>query len=197
HSSTTMLTLGTMTPSRTVSVMRSSCTRRLSCQQDGGTTSSVPLAICCMGPPDSVRPQQIYVLLYQQLRRLDLLKRRVPDFRGEGTYGTVGGEPAHAGDIHDTGLGPGLLLLVKRIDTPLRVKIIFEIGRHHVVVGMAQRMDQPIETLWLACRKNPSNNCIHRLCGGRRCNQNLRVVCPGLAAPGHLVGVQPANKDIF
>src|SRR5271166_4368055 len=89
-------------------------------------TRATPKGRCCPVPFRAISPAD----------RL----RRLPDRLGIGADGSVGREPAHAGDIRDAGLGPGLLLPVQCVDAPLRAEIVFEIGRYQVVVGISERL---------------------------------------------------------
>src|SRR5215469_14085624 len=77
-----------------------------------------------------------------------------PDRLSIPANGTVGREPAHSGDIHDAGLGPRVLPVPQRIELPLRVKVVYKIGSHHVVVGIPHRLGQLIETMRMVGRKD-------------------------------------------
>src|SRR6516165_5632494 len=125
------------------------------------------------------------------------LKRRLPDPLGVGANGAVGREPAHAGDICDAGLGPNLLLPVQRVDAPLRTKIIFEIGRHHVVVGVSQCLGQLVEAMRIAGREDARRNGLDRAGKRRRGDNDFSRNPPIAAALGHLVGAQAENEDIL
>src|SRR6516225_7639268 len=90
-----------------------------------------------------------------------------PDRLSIPANGTVGREPAHSGNIHDSGLGPRVLPVPQLIELPLRVKVIYKIGRNHVVVGIPHRLGQLIETMRMVGRKDAGANRIERA-GERR-----------------------------
>src|SRR5574337_953967 len=88
----------------------------------------------------------------------------------------VGGEPPDVGGIENAGAQPALAIAPRLVDLHLSGPVRVKIGAHHEIVVVAERIDEPTETLGLVVGEDARADLSERLAQLRRGCDALRLV---------------------